>query len=560
MGFNQNSTFGFGANGGGGGGGSVTGANDGLSLAGTVAQLGQIVGAGGDPAKFLEPREIPFAGNTLTYVDRATGDTIEFSIPQPAIGLATNASDWSSDSPAFQLSNTSTTFDFTGSFFGPFSEDIGTISFQNSGNLAQIIFLSSGNLQIGNITSDSGDLLQVYGGVHIDVSNHIADILNLIPFVDASGNSQSTIVLSTGYWGFDANYNGTNGGDFQGNLNLIQNVNFTSGSEEQVGINQTTQINWETAGLGTANLIAISQDVRAQFNLQSATGSPAGAISVGSGGAQYGSVYFGYRGMNPSTDSTGKLTVINGGSQAGTERVLPLAIIAARSDLDNGGTLTLVGNYANYASDLVIGALGTLDMFIDYSAGGGVNFAANAFTVGTRIAFWAQDLSTSMNVTAPYAFKSEGANDLFSIASLAGTGIRLVTATAAGNLGIAAAGTYSTNVAFADLITQHATVSSVATFTPGAVGTFRIGAYANITAVTAGTLTITCTYTDENSNAKTVTFFGMGLTTAGLVAVGDSVFPTVDIRSKASSAITVVATFVGTSITFDVGATITQLR
>ncbi len=45
--------------------GGVTGANDGLSLAGTIAQLGQTVGAVGNPAKLLQPREIPFNSFSL---------------------------------------------------------------------------------------------------------------------------------------------------------------------------------------------------------------------------------------------------------------------------------------------------------------------------------------------------------------------------------------------------------------------------------------------------------------------------------------------------------------
>lgn len=116
------------------------------------------------------------------------------------------------------------------------------------------------------------------------------------------------------------------------------------------------------------------------------------------------------------------------------------------------------------------------------------------------------------------------------------------------------------NVASADLTAQSATVSSVATFTPSANGTFRVGCYANITAISAGTLTMTVTFTDENSASKTITFFPMGLTAAGLTATGDTGFPTADLRAKSGTAITVVATFAGVSITYDAGATISQLR
>jgi hypothetical protein len=53
--------------GGGGGGGTVTGANDGLTDIATIIKLGQAVGAVGDPAKFLEDRQIPVNGFALDW-------------------------------------------------------------------------------------------------------------------------------------------------------------------------------------------------------------------------------------------------------------------------------------------------------------------------------------------------------------------------------------------------------------------------------------------------------------------------------------------------------------
>lgn len=50
-------------------GGTLTGANDGVSLNGTVVVLGQTVGAAGDPAQLTENREIPLNGNVLTFKD-----------------------------------------------------------------------------------------------------------------------------------------------------------------------------------------------------------------------------------------------------------------------------------------------------------------------------------------------------------------------------------------------------------------------------------------------------------------------------------------------------------
>lgn len=115
--------------------------------------------------------------------------------------------------------------------------------------------------------------------------------------------------------------------------------------------------------------------------------------------------------------------------------------------------------------------------------------------------------------------------------------------------------------ASADLTAQTST-TNIATYTNGATdGSFNVSAYADITAVSAGVLTITCTYTDTHSNSRTATFYGQGTTTAGLSATGSSSFAVLgELRVKASTAITVVATLTIGTATFDASATITQLR
>lgn len=112
------------------------------------------------------------------------------------------------------------------------------------------------------------------------------------------------------------------------------------------------------------------------------------------------------------------------------------------------------------------------------------------------------------------------------------------------------------------LLAQSATVSSVATYTTpndSTVHPYRVGATAAVTAISAGTLTVTATFTDENNASQTVTFFGMGLTSAGITATGYTPFAPANIWAKPNTAITVVATFVGVSITFDVGGIIESL-
>lgn len=70
-------SFGFGSNGS-SSGGTVTAANDGLSLSSTTVQLGQAVGAGGNPAALLQAREIPFSNFKLSFLGNSGSDSIVF--------------------------------------------------------------------------------------------------------------------------------------------------------------------------------------------------------------------------------------------------------------------------------------------------------------------------------------------------------------------------------------------------------------------------------------------------------------------------------------------------
>lgn len=149
---------------------------------------------------------------------------------------------------------------------------------------------------------------------------------------------------------------------------------------------------------------------------------------------------------------------------------------------------------------------------------------------------------------------------IFVIPNLAGTGTRIVTASSTGQLGTALAPLIA---ATNDLLAQTATVSSVVTATSpndGASHQYQVGAYVDVTAISAGTVTVTYTYTDENSTSRTLTLFGMGLTTAAVSATGFTAFPVATIRVKANTAITLVATFAGVSITYDVGGNIIKIN
>ena len=79
----------------GGGGGTLTGANDGLSLFGTIARLGQTIAQLGDPAKLLENREVPQNNFSFGFRDGFFGIGIgspQFPLHQfkPAANVVSN--------------------------------------------------------------------------------------------------------------------------------------------------------------------------------------------------------------------------------------------------------------------------------------------------------------------------------------------------------------------------------------------------------------------------------------------------------------------------------------
>lgn len=114
--------------------------------------------------------------------------------------------------------------------------------------------------------------------------------------------------------------------------------------------------------------------------------------------------------------------------------------------------------------------------------------------------------------------------------------------------------------ATATLLANTATIASVVTFTPAAIGTFRIGVNVTVTQVSAGVLTITATFKDVNGTAQTVTLFPQGVTTAGISTTGQKIFPTADIPANSTQAIVVTATLTIGTMTYDIGATIQQVN
>lgn len=104
-------------------------------------------------------------------------------------------------------------------------------------------------------------------------------------------------------------------------------------------------------------------------------------------------------------------------------------------------------------------------------------------------------------------------------------------------------------------LTAQTTAVTITTFTVGAsTATFNISAYLNVTAVTLDVIQVQVTYTDENSNAQTVSF-------TTLNSISDSNYNPITIRAKNGTVITVKTNLTtGTgSVTYDAGARINQL-
>lgn len=111
--------------------------------------------------------------------------------------------------------------------------------------------------------------------------------------------------------------------------------------------------------------------------------------------------------------------------------------------------------------------------------------------------------------------------------------------------------------ASADLTGQTGAVASVATTTVGASdGTFHVGAYVNVTAIAGSTMNVQVSFTDPNSTVVTYSFNGG----TAISATGAYVYPVAEIRAKAGTAITVKTSGAFITITYNIDATISQVR
>lgn len=168
------------------------------------------------------------------------------------------------------------------------------------------------------------------------------------------------------------------------------------------------------------------------------------------------------------------------------------------------------------------------------------------------------NIVNSSSLTATRPVKTDGSKNLVSgLINLASANdVTGVLPTANGGTGLVSPNTTD------DQTGKTATYTSPTVTVPNdaAYHQYTVGAYLTITAISAGTITITVTYTDETSTSRTATMFPVGLTTAGISATGAFQFQNTLIRAKFNTAINVVSTFAGVSVTYDTGSFINRLN
>jgi hypothetical protein len=150
---------------------------------------------------------------------------------------------------------------------------------------------------------------------------------------------------------------------------------------------------------------------------------------------------------------------------------------------------------------------------------------------------------------------------------VAGTNVSITNSYALGVNGAALFGgpitSTSVNLTGSNDLTGQTGATTVTSYAvPGSTtfNTFRVGGYITVTAVSLDVIQLQVTWTDETSTSRTQSFFVQGATT-GIGTTGANPYSPIDIRVKKGTTITVATVLTtGTgSITYDVGATITQL-
>lgn len=361
--------------------------------------------------------------------------------------------------------------------------------------------------------------------------------------------SESTLILSdansgTGYASIQTDDNTTElgigkNGVVTGNIGEIYvgsavTPYITIASRDQLNSTSTIAINSSEAGLAFGGF-----GHNLSFQAENNTSGKGGNIT-----------------LTPGTGSTGNGSIILNGPLTGTS--------TATSTLAGGINITK-GCYAVNGTCLTQNNYGdtNVNSFINSSSTIPKTYTANIFTS-------AQTLNGSLTIASlngPLQANNGVVSATTSVGVLYG-GTGLTSAPSFGNIlvgnalgGYTLTSTSSLGIPPSATSTgswrnQTGTVASVNTYTPSASSTLMIAISASIRTISAGTLTITCTYTNTDGVSSTATFFPMGLTVAGLSSTGSPALTTLPITPLGNTPVTVAATFSGVSINYDIDASI----
>lgn len=261
------------------------------------------------------------------------------------------------------------------------------------------------------------------------------------------------------------------------------------------------------------------------------------------------------------------LTNVAGGTagqlQYNTGTGLPLGGDTATTD--GAGNLIVTSISGSGAGLTNIAAAGTTGEF-QYNSGG-VLAGDSAVTDGSGN--WSNIASANITTVVASLFTANAAatfNDLafFNNSVVINAGIlELVAGGITIYNGIFTQGYGVPPIVAANDVTAQTTAQTLATYTnvtTVVTGTYRVGGYVTITAISVDVLQLQVTYTDENSVSRTVSFFPQGLTSASLSATGAYTFPEIVIRAAAAAiAVKVVFTTGIGTVTYDAGGFIEQI-